>query len=140
MQLKGRNVLLTGGSRGIGRVIAAALARSGARLGLVARSEESLAPVVASLRETGAPAVALPADLGDAGERERLVERAERELGGLDVLVNNAGVENEGAFLDVDWEVCGLRDGDAPVREMGVPREVQLRMGLPRRRPAPPGG
>lgn len=104
MELSGKNVLLTGGSRGLGPVIAEALARRGAHLALAARSEEGLRRTADSLRPHGVRVIPLAADLGSAADRARLVERALAELGSLDVLVNNAGLENDGPFLDLSWE------------------------------------
>lgn len=104
MNLSGRRVLLTGGSRGIGPVIAEALAREGAHLALAARSGQVLDQVAASLRASGARVESFAADLVQAEERERLVERVASVLGRIDVLVNNAAVENEGAFVDLSWE------------------------------------
>lgn len=104
MDLAGRSVLLTGGSRGLGPVIAEALAAQGAHLALTARSAEPMERVCESLRSAGARAVGFAADISRAEERERLVERVLEQFGHVDVLINNAGVEIEGAFVDLRWE------------------------------------
>lgn len=97
-RLKGRTALVTGASRGLGRYIARALAEEGMSLGLAARSEEGLRAAADELRERGAEAAVLPADLSDRDEVERLARRAERALDGPDVLVNNAGVTETSPF------------------------------------------
>lgn len=91
LELKGRRALVVGASRGIGRAIAAALAREGARVALVARGEETLRATVAALRAAGAEAHAIVADVATEDGAQRAVGEAIETLGGLDVLVNNAG-------------------------------------------------
>ena len=84
----GRVALVTGGGTGIGRATALELAASGARVVVCGRREEPLARVVA---EIGADALAVPADLREADDVERVVAATLDRFGGLDVLVNNAG-------------------------------------------------
>ncbi len=88
----GRRVLVTGASSGIGRATAAVLARAGATVLLVARDAEALAGLVAELEEEGHAAHALPCDLADPDAVDALVARVLEEHGGVDVLVNNAGL------------------------------------------------
>ena len=88
MDVDGAHVLLTGATGALGRPLALALARRGARLTLVARGAEALRALA---REVGGAALA--ADLLRAEDRELLVVRAEQEHGPIDILVNNAGVE-----------------------------------------------
>ena len=96
--LEGARVLLTGASSGIGRALALALAQEGAQLVLVARREAVLTELADILaKQHGARAVVLLTDLGQAGAAARVAAAAERELGGIDVLVNNAGVSIIGA-------------------------------------------
>jgi len=97
-ELNGRRVLLTGGSRGIGRELARLLMREGARLALVARGREELTAAVEELRKAGGEAHAVVGDLTDAADRERVVDEAVAALGGLDVLINNAGTCSFGEF------------------------------------------
>ncbi|MCL6580094.1 MAG: SDR family NAD(P)-dependent oxidoreductase [Firmicutes bacterium] len=93
MKLDGARVIVTGASRGIGKSLALRLAERGSRLVLVARSEEDLAAVARAARDRGGPAVhTVAGDVTDPGTARHAVETAARELGGLDVLVNNAGV------------------------------------------------
>ncbi|WP_054814143.1 SDR family NAD(P)-dependent oxidoreductase [Nocardia arizonensis] len=91
--LTGRVALVTGGSRGIGASIARRLAGDGADVALTYRDDEAgAASVVAEIESRGRRAIALRADSGDAEQVTGAVDRAARELGGLDVLVNNAGI------------------------------------------------
>lgn len=97
-QLRGRTALVTGASGGIGRAIARRLAKEGVNVVISGRREDVLAEVVAELRERGVKSEAVPADLGDLGQIDPLIERSEAALDGIDVLVNNAGLETVGAF------------------------------------------
>jgi len=90
--LEGKAALVTGASQGLGRALALAYAREGASLVINARSEETLEPVAEAVREAGAEVLAVAADVSIAADVERLVEAAVERFGGLDVLVNNAGV------------------------------------------------
>lgn len=89
--LTGRAALVTGGSTGIGAATAAILAAAGAHVALVARRAEPLARTVAAIEADGGHAVAIPADLADATQLDRVVDRAVDALGGLDIVVSNAG-------------------------------------------------
>ncbi len=91
MELKGKTALVTGASRGIGPHIAAALAGRGMNLVLTSRSVVELEAVAAEQRKLGVRVVTVVSDLLDADSRTLLVGAAEREFGGVDVLVNNAG-------------------------------------------------
>jgi NAD(P)-dependent dehydrogenase (short-subunit alcohol dehydrogenase family) len=84
-------VLVTGGSKGIGRAIALALAEDGADVALAARNPEPLEKTAREIEERGRRALAVPTDVTDPDQCRALVERVTGELGGLDVLVNNAG-------------------------------------------------
>ena len=97
--LSGSTALLTGGSHGIGPVIARALAAEGVNLALAARSAEPLEAVAREVRAAGAACVAIPADITRANDRARLVASAADAHGPIDILVNNAGVETGGRFV-----------------------------------------
>ena len=100
--LLGRRALVTGGSRGLGRAIAEALAAAGADIAIAARHRRSLSETAAAIDALGRRAVIIEMDVSDARACRRGVERAAHELGGLDCLVNNAGAEDARASLEVD--------------------------------------
>jgi NAD(P)-dependent dehydrogenase (short-subunit alcohol dehydrogenase family) len=89
--LTGRTALVTGGSRGLGLQIAAALGEMGARLVLAARKPDELEAASAQLRGDGVDASWIAADTTKEGDIAALVDRALQRLGGIDILVNNAG-------------------------------------------------
>lgn len=90
--LEGKVVMITGASQGLGRALALACAREGASLVVNSRSEESIRPVAQEAESLGAEVVALAADVSRGEDVERLVGAAAEKFGGIDVLVNNAGV------------------------------------------------
>jgi NAD(P)-dependent dehydrogenase (short-subunit alcohol dehydrogenase family) len=89
--LEGRKALVTGSSRGIGAAVALGFARAGADVALVARSTGALERVAALIRDTGRKALAITADITDLCQIDAACEHALSELGGVDLLVNNAG-------------------------------------------------
>jgi NAD(P)-dependent dehydrogenase (short-subunit alcohol dehydrogenase family) len=89
--LANRTAMVTGGSSGLGRGIALALARAGARVGLVARTRAPLDGVVAEIGASGGVARALVADVTDRDQVDAAVAETERSLGPVSILVNNAG-------------------------------------------------
>jgi 3-oxoacyl-[acyl-carrier protein] reductase len=101
--LSGKTALVTGASGGIGGAIARMLARQGACVGV---SGTRVAALEALAREIGDTARVVPADLGSQGGAEALVAAAEAELGGIDIIVSNAGVTRDGLVMrmsDQDW-------------------------------------
>ena len=93
--LTGRRALITGGSRGLGRAMAQALAEAGADLVLVGRDEQNLRQAAAELAATGRTVAVLQADLNSPEEAEKLCERALAECGPIDILINNVGGRRE---------------------------------------------
>ena len=90
--LRGKVVLITGGSRGLGIVLARELARKGARLVLCARDEHELEGASRELTASGAEVMTVRCDVGDAGDVSRAVSETVARLGQIDVLINNAGI------------------------------------------------
>src|SRR5690349_9920032 len=92
-RLKGRKALITGGDSGIGRAAAIAYAREGADVAInyFPSEEPDAQEVVALIKEAGQKAVAIPGDLRDESFCKKLVSDAAQALGGLDIIVNNAG-------------------------------------------------
>ena len=101
----GRRILITGASSGIGRALAMQLAQAGAKLALAARSEDKLRELAESLTSQGAEVVALPADITVEADRARLIADVKSRFGGLDVLVNNAGIASWAHFADSSEEI-----------------------------------
>ena len=89
---EGKVALVTGASRGIGFAIARSLAGLGAKVALCARNLERLEKAAASLKNTGANVVPIPADVRNANDIASLVRSTEQSLGAIEILVNNAGI------------------------------------------------
>lgn len=105
MRLEGKYAVVTGGSRGIGRGIAIAIAKEGAKVAVNYTSNESAAQkVVDEIRAGGGEAIAVKANVARKAEVETMVETVMREFGRIDVLVNNAGVCHFLDFFDVTEE------------------------------------
>jgi len=122
MDLRGKRVLITGASRGIGRSLATHFAEAGARVALVARDGAALEALAAELGGT-----AHPADLLDPEQRERLIHHVEDEAGAVDVLVNNAGLAHEGTL----WDNTAAQLADQITLNLIAPLEL-CRQAIPR--------
>ena len=92
MRLKDKIAVVTGGGQGIGRGISLMFAREGAKVAIAQRTEEKLEQTRKEIEDMGGEVLALPTDVGKAEEVQRLIEATRERFGGLDVLVNNAGV------------------------------------------------
>jgi short-subunit dehydrogenase len=100
--LRGSRILITGASQGIGRALAEAAARAGARVLAAARSEQQLHDLADRIRAEGGTVQVITADITNPEDRRRMVEAALHHFGGLDILVNNAGIGATGHFADVN--------------------------------------
>ena len=105
--LQDKTVLVTGGSKGIGKGVALAFAREGARVVICARDEGPLEKTALEIKTLGAKVLAVPADVTDPGSAMRVIAETVRRFQGLDVLVNNAGGAQKFAGFweleDEDW-------------------------------------
>ena len=90
--LRGKVAIVTGGNGGIGLGMARGLAEAGAGIAIVGRNEAKLAAAAAELKQAGAGAISVTADVTDKAAVTAMVERVRRELGRIDILVNNAGI------------------------------------------------
>ena len=108
IDLSGKNVLVTGGTRGIGRALVEAFAETGARVAFTYRSStEAAADIAAALEAAGVAAMALQGDAASTEAAQEAVSHVVDEWGALDVLVNNAGITRDGLLLrmsEVDWD------------------------------------
>jgi len=106
--LTGEVAVVTGGNGGIGRGIALGLAEAGAAIAVLGRSEDKNQRVLSELKTIGVPSVAVKVDVTNRGELEPALNSVERELGGISILVNNAGnVSLSGGVLletPEDWD------------------------------------
>ena len=105
--LDGKVALVTGGSRGIGRAIALRLAEEGADLAICARNVAAAGEVAIAIEALGRRCLVRQADVADVEQTAELVAATIAELGGLDVLVNNAGVTRDNLLMrmkDEDWD------------------------------------
>lgn len=106
--LQGRKALVTGGSSGIGEAIARRLASAGAYVIINYRSKPEMAQkIVEEIRKEGGQALAIEADIGNEQEIKEMFIEVDNQLGAVDMLVNNAGIENNSPFLELsvdDWD------------------------------------
>jgi NAD(P)-dependent dehydrogenase (short-subunit alcohol dehydrogenase family) len=102
IDMNGQVALVTGASRGLGRGFAQAIAGAGAAVALVARSESGLKETAVAIEAAGGRAITLACDVVDQDSVKATVKEAERQLGPLDVLINNAGVAGP---TGPDWEI-----------------------------------
>jgi len=100
IKLTGKTALITGASKGLGKAIALALGRAGARLALVARNRDTLQTVAAELRKQGAESEVFVADVTREADVQRLQQETSARLGTIQILVNNAGVNIRKSLID----------------------------------------
>jgi short chain dehydrogenase len=116
--LSGAVALVTGGSRGLGRLLGQALAESGAAVGLMARSADELAAAVGDITRAGGCAMAAAGDASRPRDVERAIGRVRSQLGPIDLLVNNAGIAGPSGNTwdlqsDTWWETMQVNLGSA---------------------------
>ena len=104
MTIKGKVALVTGSGQGIGRGIALRLARDGADVALVDVKADKIEAVAEEVRALGRKATTFVADISDRAQVQAAVDHAEKELGGFDIMVNNAGISQVKPLADVTPE------------------------------------
>jgi NAD(P)-dependent dehydrogenase (short-subunit alcohol dehydrogenase family) len=126
-RLDGRRALVTGGARGLGRVIAQALAEAGADVAIASRSLAACETAAAEIgEETGRRTLGLAADITVTAQVDELMAGVEKGLGPIDILVNNAGINVRGAseqLAEADWDAVIATNLKAPFlcsRAVGV--------------------
>jgi len=129
-RLQGKVVAITGGARGIGRAVAAALAREGAR---VAIGDIDASAARAAAQQIGSGTLASQLDVTDRASFEAFLERVEAELGPLEVMVNNAGILHLGPFVEED-EASQVRQLDINLHGPITGTKLALRRMSPRGR------
>lgn len=138
--IKGKNALVTGGSRGLGRQSALALAAEGVNVAICARGEDRLSQTADELKQQGVKVAAFTADMGDPSAPQQVLSKAASELGSIDILVNNVGgslgtsdvvntsIEDFQRVMDVNlWSAIGLMKLAVPgMQERGWGRVINI--------------
>jgi len=133
MQLTGRTALVTGASRGIGRAIAVSLAEEGADVAVNYLSNRDLATdVVDQIRKMGRKAMLAQADVADYPDTHRMAREVLEELGHIDILINNAGINSDHTFVKMDqasWQKVLSINLDGPYNCTKVLVDQMIREG-----------
>jgi 3-oxoacyl-[acyl-carrier protein] reductase len=131
--LSGRRAVVTGGSKGLGRAIAAELLAEGAEVVICSRNEAELEATAAELRKPGGTVIAFCCDVTDPSQVAAFIKESASSMGGIDILVNNAGGARPGRFeslTDTDWHE------DFEVKLMSQIRCTRAALPLLRQSPA----
>lgn len=105
--LKGKNALITGAGKGIGRALAIALAQEGVNVGLIARTASDLQHVAEELKNLNVHVAIATADVSSMDSVNTAVTKLKSDLGAIDILINNAGISSFGSFMELEparWE------------------------------------
>ncbi|HZP33274.1 MAG TPA: SDR family NAD(P)-dependent oxidoreductase [Candidatus Acidoferrales bacterium] len=134
LPLAGKVALVTGGSRGIGRAIASRLTRLGVDVAVCARNRDEIERAAAPLRQGGRKILPIVADVTRADDVHRMIEQTCRELGEIEILVNNAGAGRFGPFYelcDSDWDAVVNTNLKAVflTSRVAAPRMIRLGRG-----------
>ena len=124
--LKGKIAVITGGTDGIGRATAMLLAREGAKVAICARGQEKLDQTAAQIRKEGGEVLAVQADVTSEADINRFFDEVVSKYGGVDLLLNNAGLSQRGKFLEIDDKMW---DTDINIKVFGAIR--CLRRAIP---------
>ena len=107
MNINGKNAIVTGGGRGLGKAVALALANEGVNVALMSRTEKDLKDVAEEVKPSHVKTAIAVADVSNMEAVNKAVEKIKSELGNIDILINNAGIGKFGKFLELDpveWE------------------------------------
>ena len=102
--LQGKNALVTGGSRGLGKAVAIALAKEGVNVAITGRNQESLEETVILLKDLGVNAISGSFNVSNKEEVKAGIDKLISEFGAFDILINNAGIAAFGGFLEMEEE------------------------------------
>lgn len=104
MNIKGKNAIVTGGGRGLGKAVALALANEGVNVGITGRNEENLKATVEEIKNTGVHAAYVIFSVDDESAVKEGIESLVKDLGGVDILINNAGIGDFGTIEEMPSE------------------------------------
>lgn len=102
MALKGKTAIVTGGAQGIGRAIALRLARDGANVGILDINKDQASKTAEEIKKLGVGATAIECNVTDYPKVKEAVDKVHKEYGSIDILINNAGIDESRPFVDTD--------------------------------------